>query len=189
MSSPAPARPRGAHRGGARAARPPRPAGAAGGAGGTVVAGIVVTNVLGSPSGGQAFQGSAALAPGPAAARALAGRSTASPSGAASPAASAAPVTAAPLRAAVTVLNDSRITGLAARAAARLRAAGWPVAGIGNLPAMVPETTVYYDPGQRLAALALVQAGLGVRRAQPRGSWLARTGTLILVVTRDFPGA
>lgn len=170
-----------------------------------VLAGIAVTNLVGGPSA--APTPTAGVAPltlpaAPTSAAGSAGAALADASVTASatpvgdgarivPAATAAPTpsaTASPVPALV-VLNDSRITGLAARAAGILRAAGWPVARIGNLPARVPETTVFYDPGQQEQAARLVAAGLGVRAALPRGSWLPDSAPLVVVVTRDFPPA
>ncbi|MHB8342298.1 MAG: LytR C-terminal domain-containing protein [Mycobacteriales bacterium] len=173
----------------------------------TVVAGIVVTDVLGSPAAstaahsGAAASGAASVAgaaSGAASVAAVAPSVSASvvPSVAGVPSVSASaaavavrPVAADPAisdRAPVVVLNDTSITGLAARVAARLRAAGWVVPWIGNLADRVPETTVYYDADQRRAGEVLLRAGLGVRAALPRQPWLASTGTLILVVTRDY---
>lgn len=99
--------------------------------------------------------------------------------------ASAPPATAA-ARPALVVLNASRVQGLAARAATRLRSAGYPVRHTGNLRARVATSTVYYDPAQAAQAKALVGAGLGIARAEPRPQWVLGTGTLIVVVTRDY---
>ncbi len=47
----------------------------------------------------------------------------------------------------VVVLNQTTITGLAAQVARSLEADGWQVVGVGNWRGNVPETTVYYLPG------------------------------------------
>jgi len=86
---------------------------------------------------------------------------------------------------ALLVLNNSRIQGLAARAAADFRAGGWPVAGIGNLRGRIAETTVYYPAGELAAARALAARFRKVRRVLPRLSWLPGSG-LTVVVTRDY---
>ena len=83
----------------------------------------------------------------------------------------------------LTVLNNSRTTGLAAREAADLRAAGWEVAVVGNLRGRTRTSTVYYDAGQRAAAERLARAH-DVPRVLPRRDGLPGRG-LTLVVTRD----
>ena len=69
------------------------------------------------------------------------------------------------------VYNNSLIQGLAARAAADFRSAGWTVAEIGGYPgAAIPTSTVYYRPGtdEQTAAQEIGRAfGL---RVEPRFS-------------------
>ena len=96
---------------------------------------------------------------------------------------SAAPTAAALLP--VTVLNNSRISHLAARVAADLRAHGWPVRKTGNFTGRVRATTVYYAPGQRASAERLARAFAQIRRVEPRFAGLPGHG-LTLVVTRDW---
>jgi hypothetical protein len=106
----------------------------------------------------------------------------ASPSAApASPHATPAPVAAVP----VVVLNSSRVTGLAARAAAAFRAGGWPVRATGNYGGRIAVTTVYYPAGQEAAARAFAARFPAVRRVRPRPAGLPGSG-LTVVVTRDF---
>ena len=107
---------------------------------------------------------------------------------AAAPPAAEPPATQTPAAAAklpVTVLNNSRISHLAARVAADLRAHGWPVRKTGNFTGRVRATTVYYAPGQRAAAVALSRVFHQVRRVAPRFAGLPGHG-LTLVVTRDW---
>jgi hypothetical protein len=85
----------------------------------------------------------------------------------------------------VTVLNNSRRTGLADRAAARFRAAGWPVAKTGNFRGRIPVTTVYYEPGQQAAAQEFARRFDGIARVRPRFATLPARG-LVLVVTREY---
>jgi hypothetical protein len=87
----------------------------------------------------------------------------------------------------VVIYNNSKIDGLAEAARTRLVAAGYQVQKVGSVFGLWPTTTVYYDPPQRAAAESLVAHVSGVRQAKPRPSYLAKTGTLILVVTKDFP--
>ncbi len=66
----------------------------------------------------------------------------------------------------VEVYNNSGITGLAGRVAARASGAGWQVVGSDNWYGSVPATTVYYP--QRLEAAAKVLAlDLGIHRVVP----------------------
>ncbi len=83
----------------------------------------------------------------------------------------------------VTVLNNSRLTGLARRAAARYRAGGWPVAVIGNFTGRLRATTVYFAPGQQGSASRFAKQ-FGVTRVLPRFPGLPGYG-LTVVLTRD----
>lgn len=95
------------------------------------------------------------------------------------------------VRAPLRVYNNSTITGLAARAAADFRNAGWQVEEVGNYPSgIIPTSTVYYRPGtgEQQAAQALGnQFGL---RAEPRFQGLddASPG-LIVIATNDYGGS
>ncbi len=91
----------------------------------------------------------------------------------------------------VRVLNNSKITGLAATAGDELKADGWRVVGVGNYSASnLPETTVFFRPGtsEEAAARALAAAfGLAV---QPRIHTLAgEPAGVIVVVTNDWANA
>ena len=99
------------------------------------------------------------------------------------------PVTRPPAatRPAVTVLNNSRRPGLAARVADEVRARGWPIRQTGNFRGRVAVTTAYYAPGQRGAAEQLARAFGQVQRVAPRFAGLPGSG-LTLVVTRTWSG-
>lgn len=84
------------------------------------------------------------------------------------------------------VLNNSRIPGLAAKAASDLRRIGWPVAGTGNLTGRLSVTTVFYAPGQEAAARRLIARNGDIARMLPRPPGLPGSG-LTLVVTRYYP--
>ena len=101
------------------------------------------------------------------------------PSPTPSPAAAASPVVP------VTVLNNSRRTKLAARAAERFEAGGWPVALVGNFRGRIPVTTVYYDPGLEGSARAFAATFDGIARVRPRFATLPARG-VVVVVTREF---
>ena len=85
----------------------------------------------------------------------------------------------------VTVLNNSRRAGLAARASARFSDGGWPVALVGNFRGRIPVTTVYYDPGLEANAQAFASAFDGIVRVRPRFPTLPARG-VVVVVTREF---
>jgi hypothetical protein len=101
--------------------------------------------------------------------------------------ASGSGIVRAPLR----VYNNSTVTGLAARAAADFRSAGWQVEEVGNYPSgIIPTSTVYYRPGtgEQQAAQALgSQFGL---RAEPRFQGLDEASPgLIVIATNDYGGS
>lgn len=85
----------------------------------------------------------------------------------------------------VTVLNNSRIPGLAERGAARFAAEGWPVAETGNYRGRIRATTVYYPAGLEAPAQAFAARFPGVARVLPRPDDLPGSG-LTVVLTRDF---
>lgn len=86
----------------------------------------------------------------------------------------------------VTVLNNSRRSGLAHRAAAQVANGGWPIRLIGNFTGRIPVSTVYYAPGQARVAAALARQFPAVQRVEPRFRGLPGSG-LTLVVTREWP--
>ncbi len=97
------------------------------------------------------------------------------------------PTPAAAPKLAVTVLNNSKVTGLADRAARRFRAGGWPIRDTGNFTGKVNATTVYYAPGQLASAERLQRSFTGLVRVRPRFATLPGTG-LTVVLTRDYRG-
>jgi hypothetical protein len=100
------------------------------------------------------------------------------------------PTTAAPTVAAapilpIDVLNNSRIHRLAADAAARFRAAGWPTPVVDNYSgSTLAQTTVFYAPGQRASAERFARQ-FKISRVVPRINGLPGHG-LVVVLTRDF---
>ena len=85
----------------------------------------------------------------------------------------------------MTVLNNSRRTRLADRAAARFERGGWPVARTGNFRGRIPVTTVYYDRGLERSARAFASTFDGIVRVRPRFATLPARG-LVVVVTREY---
>lgn len=84
----------------------------------------------------------------------------------------------------VHVLNNSLIRGLAERAAEQIRARGWNVVQVGNLPnQLVPSSVVYYRPGSgdEGAARALASE-FGIRV-----EGIANTRGLTVVTTSNWP--
>lgn len=106
------------------------------------------------------------------------------PTAASTATAAPAPAQTAPLLP-LLVLNNSRINGLAADAAADFRAGGWTVRGTGNFRGRVAMTTVYYEPGQEATARRLMREFGKIRRMSPRFDGLPGSG-LTVVVTRDY---
>ncbi|HYT11053.1 MAG TPA: LytR C-terminal domain-containing protein [Mycobacteriales bacterium] len=108
------------------------------------------------------------------------------------PSSSVAPTTPAPPppRAPLTVLNNSTISGLGDQAAIAARRHGWPVAAVGNFAGRLPQTTVYYTPGdptEERAARQFATEFPQVQRVFPRYAGLPPTPAgIVLVVTRDW---
>jgi len=88
---------------------------------------------------------------------------------------------------AIVVLNETTRGGLAATVAARLRAQGWTVSGVGNFRGAVPATTVYYPVGHEAAALAAAKSLPTPRRVLPRFGNLS-TSRLTVIVAGNYRG-
>ena len=86
----------------------------------------------------------------------------------------------------VTVLNNSRRSGLAHRAAAQVANGGWPIKLIGNFTGRIAVSTIYYAHGQKPVAEAFAHQFSAVQRVLPRFHGLPGSG-LTLVVTREWP--
>jgi hypothetical protein len=115
-----------------------------------------------------------------------------SPSAVATVPVTTAPVTTAPARSTlrdvqVVVLNQTSRAGLASHVADTMRADGWTVAAVGNFHGIVPATTVYYPPGEELAAQTAAEDLQATPRIRPRFGNLS-TSRLTVVVTDSYPG-
>ncbi|NHC46784.1 LytR C-terminal domain-containing protein [Motilibacter aurantiacus] len=110
---------------------------------------------------------------------------TATPTPAPTPAATPTPEPSAadPQDLQVIVLNQTGRNGLAAGTAARLRAAGWSVTGVGNFRGTVPSTTVYYPDGAEAAARALAADLDGPDRVRPRFSTLSSSKLTVVLAS------
>jgi hypothetical protein len=87
----------------------------------------------------------------------------------------------------VEVYNNSGISGLAGRTAARASGAGWQVVGEDNWYGTISASTVYYP--QRLAAEAkLLGRDLGIRRLKPAIAPSMRLDRLTVILTADYRG-
>jgi hypothetical protein len=98
----------------------------------------------------------------------------------------AAPTHSAPAaRSPLTVLNNTTRTGLADQAAQEFRDGGWSVVRVGNFTGKIPNTTVYYDPGnaaQQRAAQALAAQFPAIDRVLPRYAGLPDSVHGVIVV-------
>lgn len=85
---------------------------------------------------------------------------------------------------AVRVLNNSTITGQAAKTGAQLKTSGWNVTAMENYKSsQVPESAVYYSesaPAEKAAATAIAQE-LGIQ-AKPRFSGIANAAPGVIVI-------
>lgn len=90
----------------------------------------------------------------------------------------------------VRVYNNSTIQGLAARAGADFRAAGWNVVEEAPYPyGIIPTSTAYYTPGtdEETAAKALAE-WFGMK-AEPRFEGIQNaTPGVIVILTKDYQG-
>jgi hypothetical protein len=84
----------------------------------------------------------------------------------------------------VDVYNNSNVTGLAGRTAARIGAAGWQVVGSDNWYGTIPATTIYY-PQRLKAAAMLLSKDLGIERVMPAVDPMSMD-RLTLILTADF---
>jgi len=84
----------------------------------------------------------------------------------------------------VEVYNNSGITGLADRTAARASQAGWQVVGSDNWYGTIPASTVYF-PRRLEAAARLLALDLGIRRVMPAIEGSMDLDRLTVVLTAD----
>jgi len=80
----------------------------------------------------------------------------------------------------VGVFNNTTTKGLARTVAAKVRAAGWTVEGVGNWRGSIPETTVYYPRGFQTQAQTLAR-DLDFGRVRPAVAPM-RTDRLTLIL-------
>jgi hypothetical protein len=83
----------------------------------------------------------------------------------------------------VDVLNQSAVSGLAARAAAVLADAGWTVGEVADATLGTPSTTLYVPVGLESAAASFVEAFPSVGRTRPAFEGLS-VGVLTLVLAQ-----
>ena len=86
----------------------------------------------------------------------------------------------------VVVLNQTIVSGLAARFQKELEAGGWAVSDIDDFRGNVPATTVYFPPGLRPAAKALMAQFPQVGRIRPAFPGISTT-QLTVILGKDFP--
>ncbi len=117
-------------------------------------------------------------------------------SGDATPTATIAPTTPAETKPAepaidrskvyVEVYNNSGVTGLATRVAARASNAGWQVVGADNWYGTIPATTVYF-PRRLQAEARLLALDLGIQRTTPAVDPM-KLDRLTVILTTDYRG-
>jgi len=90
----------------------------------------------------------------------------------------------------VRVYNNSLVKGLAERAAADFRDAGYNVVEVANYPqGVISTTTIYYRPGTAEQATAQSLARQFGAQAQPRFPGIANASPgVIAIITKDFNG-
>jgi LytR cell envelope-related transcriptional attenuator len=88
----------------------------------------------------------------------------------------------------VQVLNNSRRTGLAHEVAGLIAARGWQIVIVGNLQGAIPESTVYFAPGDRAAAEHLAREFTSIRRVEPNAAAGLRQSGITVVLTSDWLG-
>ena len=84
----------------------------------------------------------------------------------------------------VEVYNNSGITGLAGRVAAKASGAGWQVVGSDNWYGTIPHSTVYFPPRLK-AAGKMLSLDLGIHRVMPAIEGPMRLDRLTVVLTGD----
>lgn len=82
---------------------------------------------------------------------------------------------------AVSVLNASRTSGLAATVGQRVQAAGWSVGAVGNWRGYVPQNSVYYPAGFEQQARQLA-ADLGIASVAPLQNGMTSSRLTVLVI-------
>ena len=104
----------------------------------------------------------------------------------------AAPVThsstAAVVKMPLVVLNNTKVTGLAALARTRFEAGGWTVTSTGNLVNNILSTCAYYDPGvtgSEASARALQAQFPAIKRVVAKFDGLS-AGPIVVVLTSDY---
>jgi hypothetical protein len=88
----------------------------------------------------------------------------------------------------VVILNNTTITGLAARASAELQAAGWTVTDTRNYQNNIASTAAYYDPADPVseqAARDLANQFPWILRVVPRFAQLP-VSPIVLILNGDF---
>lgn len=90
------------------------------------------------------------------------------------------------VKAPVIVLNQTTVSGLAAKVRDQLVAGGWTVTGIDSFRGNVPATTVYYPAGLKAAAKALMAQFPAIGRIMPAFAGIS-TSQLTVILSKDFP--
>lgn len=88
----------------------------------------------------------------------------------------------------IVLFNQTTVSGLAASFRTKLEAGGWTVAAVDDFRGNVPATTVYFPPGLRPVAKALMAQFPEIGRIRPAFSGISTT-QLTVILSKDFPTA
>lgn len=104
-----------------------------------------------------------------------------------SPTVSPSPTLRAPAHITVAVLNGTKRSGLAGRTGTQITAAGYKVVRVGNAGKPAAKSTVYFQPGFELEALALRDRFRGFADVKTAPSTIAGDVDITLVIGADYP--
>lgn len=147
-----------------------------------LVAAVAIVAIVVYASGwfdGASAPAASTVKPGPSASAGRTGKASATAKASASTSPST-PAAAADRTLAVTVLNSTSTSGLAAKGAARLKTAGWTIRSTGNYRGGVSGTTVFYGKASLRATAQAVAADLGSGAVTESGDFGSSRVTVVL---------
>ncbi len=151
-----------------------------------LVAAVAIVVIVAFASGwfdGASAPAASTVKPAPSASTGKTGKASATTKAPASTSPST-PAAAADRTLAVTVLNSTSTSGLAAKGATRLKTAGWAIRSTGNYRGGVTATTVFYGKASLRATAQAVAADLGTTAVSESADFGASRVTVVLAA--DF---